>query len=52
VLDWFGDLTPAEAQNLFDLLAKVEHRAHVALSRPRAGPDTRPRSRSRHTPGP
>ena len=34
VLDWFGDLTPAEAQTLFDLLAKVEHRARAALGRP------------------
>ena len=34
VLDWFGDLTAAEAQTLFDLLAKVEHRARAALGRP------------------
>ena len=34
VLDWFGDLTPAEAQTLFDLLANVEHRARAALGRP------------------
>ena len=36
VLDWFSDLTPAEAQALFDLLAKVEHTARAALSRPAA----------------
>jgi hypothetical protein len=47
VLAWFGDLTPAEAQTLFDLLAKVERRARTALSRPAAGRDTKPRSRSR-----
>ena len=41
VLDWFGDLTPAEAQTLFELLAKVEHSARSALSNPAAGPDTR-----------
>jgi hypothetical protein len=50
VLDWFGDLTPAEAQTLFELLAKVEHRARAALSRPAAEPGTRPRSRSGHRP--
>ncbi len=33
VLEWFGDLTPAEAQTLFELLAKVEHRARTALRR-------------------
>jgi DNA-binding MarR family transcriptional regulator len=42
VLDWFADLTPAEALTLFDLLAKVEHRARAALSRPAAGSDTKP----------
>jgi DNA-binding MarR family transcriptional regulator len=52
VLDWFSDLTPAEAHTLFDLLAKVEHRARGALSQPPAAPDTKPRSRSGHTPGP
>ena len=52
VLDWFADLTPAEAQTLFELLAKVEHRARAALSRPAAGRPTRPRSRPGHTPGP
>ena len=52
VLDWFGDLTPAEAQTLFELLAKVEHRARAALSRPPAGPDTKPRSRPGRRPGP
>jgi DNA-binding MarR family transcriptional regulator len=36
VLHWLGDLTPAEAQTLFELLAKVEHRARSALSRPPA----------------
>jgi DNA-binding MarR family transcriptional regulator len=39
VLDWFGDLTPAEAQTLFDLLAKVEHRARTALRRSPAAQD-------------
>jgi hypothetical protein len=34
VIDWFGDLIPAEAQILFDLLAKVEHRARAALGGP------------------
>jgi DNA-binding MarR family transcriptional regulator len=54
VLDWFDDLTPAEAQTLFDLLAKVEHRAHAALSTSPPGPDTKPRPRPRpgHRPGP
>ncbi len=52
VLDWFGDLTPAEAQTLFELLAKLEHRARAALSRAAAAPDTKPRSRSGHAPGP
>jgi DNA-binding MarR family transcriptional regulator len=52
VLDWFGDLTPAEAQTLFALLAKVEHRARAALSRPAARQDTKPTSRYRHTPTP
>jgi DNA-binding MarR family transcriptional regulator len=52
VLDWFGDLSPAEAQTLFDLLAKVEHRARAALSRPAAGPDAKPRPRSGYTPAP
>ena len=33
VLEWFGDLTQAEAQTLFELLAKVEHRARTALRR-------------------
>jgi len=48
VLDWFGDLTPAEAQTLFDLLAKVERTARAALSRSAPGPDTEPRPRSGH----
>jgi DNA-binding MarR family transcriptional regulator len=52
VLDWFGDLTPAEAKTLFELLAKVEHRARAALSRPAAERDTKPRSRSGHRPRP
>jgi hypothetical protein len=52
VLDWFGDLTPAEAKTLFDLLAKVEHRARAALSRPAAQPGTKPRPRSRRRPMP
>ena len=52
VLDWFGGLTPAEAQTLFELLAKVEYRACAALSRPAAGPDTKPRPRSGHRPAP
>jgi DNA-binding MarR family transcriptional regulator len=52
VLDWFGDLTPAEAQALFELLAKVEHRARAALSRPAGGRDVKPKSRSGHTLGP
>jgi DNA-binding MarR family transcriptional regulator len=51
VLHWFADLTPAEAQSLFDLLAKVEHRARAALSRPATGPDTKPRPRLGHRPG-
>jgi len=51
VLDWFGDLTPAEAQTLFELLAKVERKARAALSRPAPGPDTKPRPRSGHRPG-
>jgi DNA-binding MarR family transcriptional regulator len=50
VLDWFSDLSPAEAQTLFDLLARVEHRARAALSTPSAEPDAKPRSRSRRTP--
>jgi DNA-binding MarR family transcriptional regulator len=45
VLDWFSDLTPAEAQTLFELLATVEHRARAALNRPAAAQDTQPRSR-------
>jgi len=52
VLDWFSDLSLAEAQTLFGLLAKVEHRARAALSRPAAGQDTKPRSRLNHKPGP
>jgi DNA-binding MarR family transcriptional regulator len=42
VLDWFGDLTPAEAQALFELLAKVEHRARAALNRPAGAPEAQP----------
>jgi DNA-binding MarR family transcriptional regulator len=52
VLDWFTGLTPAEAQTLFELLAKVEHRASAALSRPAPGPHTKPRSRPGQKPGP
>jgi len=52
VLDWFGDLTPAEAQTLFELLAKVEHRARAALNRPAAAQDAQPRSRPGRTPRP
>ena len=52
VLDWFAGLTPAEAQTLFDLLAKVEHRARTALSRPAAGPGKKPGPRSGHRPAP
>ena len=37
VLDWFSDLTPAEAQTLFKLLAKVEHRARAVLTQAGAG---------------
>jgi hypothetical protein len=48
VLDWFGDLNPAEAQTLFELLAKVEHRARAALRRSPAAQDTRPPSRPGH----
>ena len=44
VLDWFSDLTPAEAQTLFGLLAKVEHRARAALRSPAAGREPKPRS--------
>ena len=51
VLDWFGNLTPAEAQTLFELLAKVEHSARSALGRPPAGPDIKPRSRPEHRRG-
>jgi DNA-binding MarR family transcriptional regulator len=50
VLDWFGDLTPAEAQTLFELLAKVEHRARAALARPATAPDAKPGPRSGHRP--
>lgn len=39
VLDWFGDLTPAEARTLFGLLAKVERRARAALTKPAVEPD-------------
>jgi len=42
VLDWFAGLTPAQAQTLFDLLAKVEHQARAALRRPAAERDARP----------
>ena len=52
VLDWFSDLTPAEAQTLFKLLAKVEHRARAALSQPAPERDAQPRSRSERTPAP
>jgi DNA-binding MarR family transcriptional regulator len=52
VLDWFGDLTPAEATTLFELLAKLERRARAALSTPASAPDTKPRSRSGHRPRP
>jgi diadenosine tetraphosphate (Ap4A) HIT family hydrolase len=31
VLTWFEDLTPDEAQRLFELLTKVEKRAREAL---------------------
>jgi DNA-binding MarR family transcriptional regulator len=48
VLDWFADLTPAEAQTLFELLAKVEHRARAELSKRAAGPDTKPGRQSEH----
>jgi hypothetical protein len=48
VLDWFADLTPAEAQTLFDLLAKVERRARAELSKPTAGPDTKPGRQPEH----
>jgi MarR family transcriptional regulator, transcriptional regulator for hemolysin len=51
VLDWFGDLTPAEAQTLFELLAKLERRARAALGTPAPGPD-KPRTRPGHRPGP
>jgi DNA-binding MarR family transcriptional regulator len=51
VLDWFSDLTPTEAQTLFKLLAKVEHRARAALSRPAAGPDPAPGHRPGRRPG-
>jgi hypothetical protein len=52
VLDWFSDLTPAEAQTLFQLLAKVEHRARAELSQPAAEQDAQPRSRSEPAPAP
>lgn len=52
VLDWFSDLTPAQAQTLFELLTKVEHRARAALSASSAEPDAKPRSRPRRTPTP
>jgi DNA-binding MarR family transcriptional regulator len=52
VLDWFGDLTPAEAQTLFELLGKVERKARATLSRPAAGPDSKPRPRSGRKPRP
>ena len=42
VLDWFADLTPAEAKTLFELLAKVEHTARAALARPATTPNPRP----------
>jgi DNA-binding MarR family transcriptional regulator len=51
VLEWFDELTPAEAQTLFDLLAKVEHRARATLSRPAAGPDPAPGHRPGRRPG-
>ena len=49
VLDWFSDLTPAEAQTLFELLAKVEHRARAAINRPAAARHAQPRSRPGRT---
>ena len=52
VLDWFGDLTPAEAKTLFELLAKLERRARAALSTPASAPDAKPSSRPGHRPGP
>jgi DNA-binding MarR family transcriptional regulator len=52
VLDWFSDLTPAEAQILFELLAKVERKARGALNSSAAGPDTKPRPRPGRRPGP
>jgi DNA-binding MarR family transcriptional regulator len=52
VLEWFSDLTAAEAQTLFELLAKVEHRARAALRRSPAAGEAKPRSGSGHTPGP
>jgi DNA-binding MarR family transcriptional regulator len=51
VLEWFDELTPAQARTLFDLLAKVEHRARAALSRPAAGPDPAPGHRPGRRPG-
>lgn len=51
VLEWFDELTPAQARTLFDLLAKVEHRARAALSRPSAGPDPAPGHRPGRRPG-
>jgi DNA-binding MarR family transcriptional regulator len=51
-LDWFSDLTPAEAHTLFKLLAKVEHRARAALSQSVPERDAQPRSRSERTPAP
>ena len=52
VLDWFGDLTPAEAKTLFELLAKVEHKARAALNRPAAARDPQPQSRPGRRPRP
>lgn len=48
VLDWFSDLTLAEAQTLFKLLAKVEHRARAELSKPTAGSHTKSGRQSEH----
>jgi DNA-binding MarR family transcriptional regulator len=37
VLEWFSDLSPAEAQTLFELLARVETKARATLGKPAAG---------------
>jgi DNA-binding MarR family transcriptional regulator len=37
VVEWFSDLTPAEAQTLFELLTKVERKARATLGKPAAG---------------